>query len=74
MFVDCLRNKPSCCWICTKFDKMSVSCLVSHYVYSKRLVNVERIRKQSSYQGTVGISEHFRKFRFDLLVLLILFH
>ena len=34
-FVDCLRNEPSSCWICMKFDKMSVSCLMSRYVYSK---------------------------------------
>ena len=32
-FVDCLRNQPSWCWICVKFDKMSVSCLISRHVY-----------------------------------------
>ena len=53
--------------------KMSVSCLMSHYVYSVRLNNVERISKLSSLQRTVGTTEYFRKVRFYLTVLLILF-
>ena len=56
-----------------KFDKMSVSCLMSRYVYSTKLDNVERIRKKSSKQRTAGTTEYFGTFRFYLLVLLILF-
>ena len=56
-----------------KFDKMSVSCLLSRYAYSTKLDKVERIRKYSSYQRTIGTTEHLRNLRFYLPVRLIMF-
>ena len=43
---------------------------MSRYVYLTRLDNVERIRKWSSEQRTVGTTEHFGKFRYSVLLIL----
>ena len=49
-------------------------------IHSKRLENVKKKKKEkkknrkySSWQRTVGTTEHFRKFRFYLSILPILF-